>query len=129
MNISIKNSDYLGVISSLVCLAHCILTPLLFLSQATIVSHEVPMIWQLLNYIFITLSFIAVYFSSKKTTKIFIKMGFWINWSLLFLCILNESIEAFSVPELFMYIFATSLCLLHIYSLKYCNCEDQNCCV
>ncbi len=129
MNISIKNSDYLGVISSLVCLAHCILTPLLFLSQATIVSHEVPMIWQLLNYIFITLSFIAVYFSSKKTTKIFIKMGFWINWSLLFLCILNESIEAFSVPELFMYIFAASLCLLHIYSLKYCNCEDQNCCV
>ena len=129
MNISIKNSDYLGVISSLVCLAHCILTPLLFLSQATIVSHEVPMIWQLLNYIFITLSFIAVYFSSKKTTKIFIKMGFWINWSLLFLCILNESIEAFSVPELFMYIFAAALCLLHIYSLKYCNCEDQNCCV
>ena len=129
MNISIKNSDYLGVISSLVCLAHCILTPLLFLSQATIVSHEVPMLWQLLNYIFITLSFIAVYFSSKKTTNIYIKMGFWINWSLLFLCVLNESIEAFSVPELFMYIFASFLCLLHIYSLKYCNCEDENCCV
>ena len=53
-------------------------------------------------------------------------MIFWLSLSFL---IINEGLEGFHIPELFTYLSATSLAFLHIYNLKYCSCEDEECCV
>ena len=57
----LKNSDIFGATSSSLCLAHCVLTPLLFLSPIWW--------WSSLNILFISVSFIAVYNSVKKTSR------------------------------------------------------------
>ena len=78
---------------------------------------------------FIALSFIAIRNSAKNSSNPTVKVLFYIFWAILFGLILNESIHIFHLPEIVTYISAFSLCALHIYNLKYCQCDDENCCV
>lgn len=120
-NIVLKNSDIFGASSSTLCLIHCILSPLLFLAPV--------FWWSSLNILFITVSFIAVNESVKNTSRKIMKPLLWIGFSLLTLSIVNEEFHFLHVPELFNYSAATFLAGLHIYNLKYCQCNDENCCV
>ena len=43
--------------------------------------------------------------------------------------IINENINLLEIPETLNYITAISLAFFHIYNLKYCQCEDEKCCV
>ena len=129
MKITIKNPDYLGVISGGLCILHCIATPLLFISNAELAGHGTPIQWQLLNFIFVALSFLAVRSSAKNSSSSTVKLLFYVFWFILFSLILNESIHVFHLPELATYASAFSLCCLHVYNLKYCQCDDETCCV
>ena len=46
----------------------------------------------------------------------------------LFILILNEKTEWFSLAEIITYIVAFSLASLHIYNLNYCQCKSEDCC-
>ena len=50
-------------------------------------------------------------------------------WIILTSLILNELFEVAHIAEAFTYVAATSLCGLHVYNLKYCQCDDEDCCV
>ena len=129
MKITIKNPDYLGVISGGLCIIHCIATPLLFISNAELAGHGTPIEWQLLNFVFVAISFLAIRTSAKNSSNSTVKVLFYVLWAILFGLIFNESIHIFHLPELITYISASSLCCLHVYNLKYCQCEGENCCV
>ena len=127
--ISLK-PDIFGAVASTLCVVHCILTPFLFLSNG-ILSKELdktPFIWSNLDYIFILISFLAIYRSSKTTSKAFMKYALWISWICLFSFILNEKIFLFRIPGYLTYISALSLASFHIYNLKFCQCKSENCC-
>ena len=130
MLISIKNSDYVGACASVLCMLHCMVSPILFMSQTQTVniSTEIPFLWQSVNYIFLFISMIAVYFSIKNSTKLFVKILLAISWFSLSFLIINEGLEGFHFPEIFTYIFASLLSFFHLYNLKYCQSEDAKCC-
>ena len=68
MKYTLKHPDTVGAINSSLCVAHCFATPFLFLTQAQtslVELSSVPLWWQLLNYVFIIVSFFAV----KRTVK------------------------------------------------------------
>ena len=56
------------------------------------------------------------------------KTALWFNWTVLFLLIINEKLAWTSLPETFIYVTAISLAVLHIYNLKYCQCDTDGCC-
>ena len=118
MNTPAFNSDHLGAIASTLCIIHCLISPLLFFSE----------LWQSFNYLFIIVSFFAVYRSVQNSSNLFIKILLRSFWFILCLLILNEEFEIVSLSEAFTYTSAFSLGFLHIYNLKYCRCEDENCC-
>lgn len=124
-----SKSDSFGAIASGLCLLHCIATPILFAIQpmATHVE-EAPIWWKSLDYIFLLLSFFAVYWSAKNSSKNWMKYALWTSWILLTLAILNEKLELFHLGELVVYIPAISLIGLHLYNRKYCQCADETCC-
>ena len=130
MKTIILNSDHVGILSSCLCLTHCILTPLFFLYQIETYSlaNGANFFWYTLNYFFLIISFFAVGRSIKNSSKKSIKILMLISWFFLFGLILNEQLELFIVPEFFSYSAAISLCSLHIYNLNFCRCEDENCC-
>ena len=118
--LELKNSDIYGATSSSLCLAHCLFTPLLFLSPIWW--------WSSLNIIFIMVSFVAVYNSVKKTSRNVMKPLFWLGFSILTLSIVNEEFHFLHVPEIFNYSAAGFLAGLHIFNLRFCQCEDEECC-
>ena len=124
------NSDHIGITASSLCMLHCFFTPILFLSQATTLTltQKIPFLWQSLNFLFLLISFLAVYHTVKNSTKLIVKVLLFSAWFILSTLILNEFFEITSIPELYTYAAATSLAGLHVYNLKYCRCDDDNCC-
>ena len=131
MKLIIKYSDYVGASASGLCLIHCIATPILFLSQASLISisNEMLFLWQSLNFLFLAISFIAIYYSVKNSSNSYVKILLFLSWLTLSSLILIELFEILSIAEFYTYIAATSLSILHIYNLNYCQCEDDSCCV
>ena len=130
MNVSLRKPDAIGAIVSTLCVVHCLLTPLLFVAQSYTAthSHEAPFWWKNLDYLFILISVIAVYESTKKSTNKLIKAGLWMSWIILFLLILNEKLVWIEFDEIITYAVALTLSMLHIYNLNYCQCKTENCC-
>ena len=131
MNVSIKYSDKVGVVSNVLCMLHCLATPLIFLSQTQTahIGHDVPFAWQIINYFFITISGIAVYYSVKNSTNKTVKLLMVFSWLILSFLIISEGLELLHLPEVLTYLSASFLSILHIYNLKYCTCNDEECCI
>ncbi|WP_046757608.1 MerC domain-containing protein [Kordia jejudonensis] len=125
-----SNSDFIGAFTSSLCLLHCICTPFLFMVQTHAISHSVsaPFWWKILDFVFLIISFIAIYWSSKTTSKQWMKFLMWITWLCLCLFILNEKLAWFSIPEYAIYLPGIGLIVLHVYNKKYCQCKDDQCC-
>ena len=130
MRITLKNSDNLGVLSSILCLIHCLVTPFIYISFASLFSQNelLSFSWKSINLIFIVFSLVAVYGSTKKTTSKVIKPIFWLSWCFLFFFLFNEEVKFIELPEALSYISAINLAGIHIYNLKFCGCKDENCC-
>ena len=125
----VVKSDLLGTFASGLCMLHCFATPLLFMIQPISVQAETaPLWWKSLDYIFLFVSFFAVYWSSNNSSKKGIKYLLWVSWMLLTVAIINEKMELFHWGEWVVYIPALSLLFTHLYNRKYCRCDDATCC-
>ena len=96
--ISLK-PDIFGAVASTLCVVHCILTPFLFLSNGAIYTklNKTTFLWSNMDFIFILISFLAIYRSSQTTSKAFMKYALWTSWTCLFSLILNEKIFLFQM--------------------------------
>jgi len=123
--------DLMGVVASSLCMIHCIATPFLFIAQACAVSccADAPVWWQIVDYLFIVVSFFAIYFATRNSTKSWVRFALWSAWVLLFLTLLSKTFLIPSLPKAFIYVPALSIVGLHIYNLKYCKCVEQECCL
>ena len=131
MEIRLKiNSDLIGASASTLCTIHCLATPFLFLASTCSKSccSGAPSWWLWLDYGFLIISFFAVYSSTKSTSKLWIKPALWASYFGLFTFIFIEHNTQLYLSDLYKYSAALSLATLHIYNLKYCQCESDKCC-
>ena len=129
MKITLQKPDSIGAIASMLCVIHCLVTPLIFIAHSCCKDgcDAAPTWWKSIDFIFLTVSFFSIYQSTKTTTHSGMKPILWSLWCLLTFLIINEKIDVFSVPETINYITATTLAFFHIYNLKYCQCEEKCC--
>tara|TARA_Y100001970_G_scaffold290947_1_gene426366 strand:+ start:1587 stop:2015 length:429 start_codon:yes stop_codon:yes gene_type:complete len=138
INISIKKliseplrfkSDTIGAFASGLCMVHCIATPFFFIASAcsSACCSTAPLWWQWMDYIFLVISFFAIIQASKSSNNEWIKFGLWISWSVLFLLIINIRLDMVHITENIKFIPAFTLVGLHVYNMRYCQCE-QECC-
>src|SRR5690554_582520 len=78
--LTMSNSDILGVCSSLLCLLHCLAFPL-FLSAGYLLNHSSGGHWHGMDYLFVLLGLIAAWASGRKTASRGLKLGFWLTIS------------------------------------------------
>ena len=131
MNVSLNKSDSLGVFAGALCMLHCLATPFLFIAVAGSSTHGVdaPTWWLTINYLFLIISFIAVYRSVQTTSNRIMKPLFWLSWIVLAVVIVNEQVHFIHLAEVYSYLAASFLVGLHFYNQKYCKCDDDHCCV
>ena len=130
MNTRSFSLDNVGIMAGSLCMIHCIGTPFLFIAKACSVSccSDAPLWWQLIDYFFLIISFVAIYFITKKTIPNWVKISFWISWLTLLLTILNHTFTIVEVPKYFIYIPASAIIILHFYNIRFCKCEEDSCC-
>lgn len=128
MTIKFK-ADTVGIISSSLCMIHCIATPFLFLAMACTDSccADTPVWWRGIDYLFLVISLAAIFFATKNTTKRWVAIALWSAWCVLLFTILNEALGTGWLPEWFIYLPALGIVALHTYNRKYCQCDDDSC--
>lgn len=131
MKIAEIKPDAVGAFASLLCIIHCIATPVIFVAHACSIheSDVTPLWWSGIDILFLGIAFFAIKHAVKHQTKKRINLALWINWSLLALAVLNDKFVFFELPHYITYILAISLAILHLYNLKYCNCKSDQCCM
>jgi hypothetical protein len=85
-------ADKAGIASAVLCTVHCLVVPMLFLIKFTwadeLANYRLPYWWELLDYLFLLISFFAVYHSASHTASRPIKMSLWIFWAILAISII-----------------------------------------
>ena len=81
-----------GSLASGLCLLHCAATPFLFVAHTSYTnSHNShPFWWSFIDIFFVIVSFWAIYWSTKNSSKQWMKYALWSSWILLLGFILNE---------------------------------------
>jgi hypothetical protein len=130
MNRIILPFDNIGIIASTLCAIHCIATPFIFIAKActSICCSDAPLWWVLIDYLFLIISFYAIFFISKNLTIRWLKASFWISWIVLLITIVNHSINLIYLPQNFIYFPSILIVALHFYNLKFCKCQNDKCC-
>ena len=131
MNKVISSYDNVGIIASTLCAIHCIATPFLFIAKACSAAAcctDAPVWWQMIDYLFLGVSFLAIFFISKNLTIKWLKLSFWASWIVLLITIVNHSINIIDLPKNFIYIPSLAIIILHFYNLRFCTCQDEQCC-
>ena len=84
-------SDALGAIASGLCILHCLATPFFFIASACSLSccNNAPLWWQWMDYVFLGISFFAIKYATKSSSKDWVVQGLWVAWVALFIAILN----------------------------------------
>ncbi len=125
-----QKPDTFGTLASSLCLIHCVATPFLFIAQtcSTTCCETAPIWWQSIDYIFLVISFFAIYWSTQTTSINWIKPLLWLSWISLLMVIVNEKLKWFPLVEAIIYIPAFVLMILHLYNKKYCKCSTDTCC-
>ena len=77
MKLILQKPDTFGAIASTLCIIHCVATPFLFVVHSCTLSgcESTPSWWKNLDYFFLTISFMAIYHSTKTTSKNFMKIA------------------------------------------------------
>ena len=128
---TLPQSDLVGAAASTLCVIHCMATPLLFVVQSSTVTdcaHAGPFWWNAIDYLFIGITFFAVYYSVKHTSREWMKYALYSSWVVLTILIINEKFHLLHLAEMWKYGAAFTLVGLHLYNRKYCQCEDDGCC-
>ena len=127
-----KRSDLLGVLASGLCAIHCTLTPIFFLAKP-ILDNTVEnqghgnSLWTALEYVFLVLSLIAVWFSSKHTNLKSIKWILWSAWIVFSIGLLSERIH-FENGIWLMYSGSAALVIAHVINYRHCQkCKKESC--
>lgn len=125
------SSDLIGATASTLCTIHCMATPFLFFASTCTKSccASAPLWWIWIDYAFLFISLFAVYKSTKSTSKFWIKLLLWVSWIALSSFILMEQNTQINLSDYYKYSAALSLVFFHVYNLKYCQCESDNCLV
>ena len=133
MNKNIKSykADMFGAMASGLCLIHCLATPIIFVAKACSVSccasPTIPIWWKIVDFLFLIVSLIAIYYATRKTTKNWLKISLWISWVLLLFVVSNDSIGFVQIPPALSYAPAFSIIILHAYNYRSGRCDEESC--
>jgi hypothetical protein len=127
---ALPQSDMIGALASGLCVVHCVATPFLFVAHTCAVTGcctTSPGWWSAMDYFFIGITFLAVFFSAKNSSKAWIPPALYGSWLVLTLLVINEKTAFVPLAELWKYGAAFVLVGLHLYNRRYCQCGEEGC--
>lgn len=115
----INKADLIGILSSSICLVHCVATPLLIAFGAGFITNP------FFKYLFLIISFVSIFKATENITSKKTSLLLWISfWGFLFSTLFQEEYEWLHYSG---YLFAILIIIGHILNIKHCReCSKQN---
>jgi hypothetical protein len=115
----INKADLIGILSSSICLVHCVATPLLIAFGAGFITNP------FFKYLFLIISFVSIFKATENITSKKISLLLWISfWGFLFSTLFQEEYEWLHYSG---YLFAILIIIGHILNIKHCReCSKLN---
>ncbi len=113
-----QRADYIGITGSILCIVHCLVTPVLVMTS-TLLNHDSLRLGFLsLDYVFIAVNMVAVWSASRHTSRQ-ITIALW-GFLVLFAggLLLEDVHEGF---EYLAYAASIGLVITHIANIRHCR--------
>lgn len=111
-----RKADYVGITGSVLCLIHCLLTPVLLMTTAVMRDDHLRVGFLSLDYVFIGINIVAVYFATRSGVSMAVKRALWGFLFLFTTAILLEDVnEAF---QLLGYAASAGLIVTHLVNIR-----------
>jgi hypothetical protein len=111
-------ADYIGIFGSVLCLVHCLVTPVIALGS-TFTIHQHSAGGLSFDYFFILINGIAVYYATREHQVVLLRLVLWGSFALFTVSLLLETYNP--VFQFLGYIGSALLILGHGYNLFYCR--------
>jgi len=72
-----NKADYIGILGSVLCIVHCVAMPVLALGSSFGHEHHAHIGFVSLDYFFILVNAVAVYFATRDHKSLFVKVLLW----------------------------------------------------
>ena len=72
-----RKADYIGITGSVLCLIHCLATPVLLMTTTALRHEHLHIGYLSLDYVFIGVNIAAVYFATKDNQSTLVKRALW----------------------------------------------------
>ncbi|TAE23830.1 MAG: MerC domain-containing protein [Cytophagales bacterium] len=111
-------ADYVGITGSVLCLIHCLATPVLLVTSTLLKDEFVRDSYLSLDYVFIGVNIVAVYFATRHAPA-GVRTALWGFLTLFAACIMLE--DTAPVFEYAAYVASLGLVGSHLYNIWYCR--------
>lgn len=111
-----RKADYIGITGSVLCIIHCLITPVLLLTSSLFQNSALRVGYLSLDYVFIGVNIIAVYFATRHYAPLAIKRSLW-SFLLLFAAALLLE-DADPIFEYIAYIASAGLVITHLLNIR-----------
>ncbi|QJW91017.1 MerC domain-containing protein [Spirosoma taeanense] len=111
-----RKADYIGITGSVLCILHCLITPVLLMTTALFQDEKWRLGYLSLDYIFIGINIVAVYFATRHQASPVIKKALWGFLSLFTIALLLE--DSAPLFEYMAYAASAGLVLTHLVNIR-----------
>lgn len=120
-----SRADYLGITGSILCIIHCLITPVLALGSTALHGHDLLLGGIIsFDYIFIVVNGAAVFFATRSHNFPAVRVFLWFSFAVFATSLLLE--ERSKVFSILGYIGSGLLIIGHIYNLYKCKFTSAN---
>lgn len=111
-----RKADYIGITGSVLCIIHCLITPILLLTSSVFQNSTIRVGYLSLDYVFIGVNIVAVYFATRHYAAPVIKKSLWGFLALFTIALLLEDEAPFF--EYLAYTASAGLVITHLINIK-----------
>ncbi|MCF2444385.1 MerC domain-containing protein [Dyadobacter sp. CY345] len=118
-----NKADYIGILGSVLCIVHCIAMPVLALGSTFGHDHHAHIGFISLDYLFILINAVAVYFATRGHKKSFVNLFLWVALAIFAVSLIFE--ERNIVFQWLGYLGSALLITGHLINLYICQIAPQ----
>ncbi|WP_461098536.1 MerC domain-containing protein [Spirosoma luteolum] len=111
-----RKADYIGITGSILCLIHCLVTPVLLLSSRLLQNEPLRVGYLSLDYVFIAVNIVAVYFATRHYASALVRRALWSFLTLFAISILLE--DTAPLFEYLGYVASAGLVFTHLINIR-----------
>lgn len=119
-----NKADYIGITGSLLCLVHCLATPVLLMTTNFLKDELVRSSFLSLDYLFIGINIIAVYYATRHTPSNLIRVSLWGFLVLFSITIALEDVNP--IFEYAGYLASIGLVTTHLFNIRTCRLQHAH---